>query len=215
MQRDLGEYRKTYQKSELTEEGIPDDPMQLFQKWFDETEASNSIEEPNAMTVSTIGVDGYPKSRIVLLKKLTGEGFVFYTNYNSEKGRAIAQNPNVGISFFWPSMERQVIVKGRARKVDPSTSDAYFNSRPEGSKLGALASDQSSVIPSREYLEERLARLADQFEGKEIERPEHWGGYIVRPMSVEFWQGRPNRLHDRILYTRLESEDWSKERLAP
>lgn len=215
MQRDLGEYRKTYQKSELTEKGIPDDPMQLFQKWFDETEASESVEEPNAMTVTTIGLDGYPKSRVVLLKKLTSEGFVFYTNYNSEKGRAIARNPNVGISFFWPSMERQVIVKGRARKVDPSTSDAYFNSRPEGSKLGALASDQSSVIPSREYLEERLARLAGQFEGKEIERPEHWGGYIVRPMSVEFWQGRPNRLHDRILYTRLESEDWGKERLAP
>ncbi|PKA99534.1 pyridoxamine 5'-phosphate oxidase [Flavobacteriaceae bacterium MAR_2009_75] len=215
MQRDLGDYRKSYEKSELTEESTSSKPIELFQKWFDETEASKSVEEPNAMTISTVGLDGFPKSRIVLLKKLTAEGFIFYTNYRSEKGRAIAENSNVCLSFFWPGMERQIIVKGIAEKVGSSMSDAYFISRPEGSRLGAIASEQSSVIPSREFLENKLSQLKSEFEGKNIERPEHWGGYLVKPISVEFWQGRPNRLHDRILYTLQSNENWQKVRLAP
>ncbi len=215
MQKDLGDYRKSYEKSALLEESISDNPMQLFQTWFYEVEKADGVEEPNAMTVSTIGLDGFPKSRVVLLKKYTHEGFIFYTNYNSEKGKAIAKNPNVCISFFWPNLERQVIIKGSAEKLAENLSDGYFESRPEGSKLGALVSNQSSVIPSREVLEEELRNLEKEYENKEIERPEHWGGYIVKPISIEFWQGRPNRLHDRIRY-RLDSNfDWIMERLAP
>lgn len=215
MEKDLGGYRKSYEKSALTEGAISDNPMQLFQTWFYEVEASESIEEPNAMTVSTIGLDGFPKNRVVLLKKYTEEGFIFYTNYKSEKGRAIEQNPNVCVSFFWPVMERQIIIKGRAEKISDNLSDGYFESRPEGSKLGAIVSDQSQVIPSREFLEEKLKTLEKQSEGKEIERPENWGGYIVKPISMEFWQGRPNRLHDRIRYELQEGFDWKIERLAP
>ncbi|QWX84711.1 pyridoxamine 5'-phosphate oxidase [Cellulophaga sp. HaHaR_3_176] len=214
MQKDLGNYRKSYTKSELLETSISDNPMELFQKWFHETEASDGIDEPNAMTVSTIGVDGYPKSRVVLLKKFTFEGFIFYTNYNSDKGKAIEANPNVCISFFWPNMERQIIIKGKAEKITENLSDGYFESRPEGSKLGAIVSDQSSVIASREVLEEKLKNLEEEYQNKEIERPKHWGGYIIKPVSMEFWQGRPNRLHDRIRYI-LEGIDWRKNRLAP
>ena len=150
MQMDLGGYRKSYEKSELTEGTISDNPMELFQKWFYELEASNSVDEPNAMTVSTLGLDGYPKSRIVLLKEYTDEGFIFYTNYGSEKGKAITNDPRVCLSFYWPVLERQVIIKGRAERIAPNLSDGYFRSRPEGSKLGAIVSDQSTVIPNRE-----------------------------------------------------------------
>ncbi|SDN02627.1 pyridoxamine 5'-phosphate oxidase [Kriegella aquimaris] len=215
MQKDLGDYRKSYEKSALMEDAISDNPMEVFQKWFYETEASEVVEEPNAMTVSTIGLDGFPKSRVVLLKKFTYEGFIFYTNYKSEKGKAIANNPNVCISFFWPNMERQVIVKGKAEKIAENLSDGYFESRPDGSKLGAIVSEQSMVIDSRESLEENLKELEKKYEGKEIERPDYWGGYIVKPVSIEFWQGRPNRLHDRIRFTLQEDFDWKMERLAP
>ena len=214
MQKDLGNYRKSYEKSALMEDSISDNPMELFQKWFHEVESSGGVEEPNAMTISSIGMDGFPKNRVVLLKKYTPEGFIFYTNYESEKGKAIAKNPNVCISFFWPNLERQVIVKGTAEKVAKNLSDGYFESRPDGSKLGAIVSDQSSVIASREVLEEKLKSLEKEYEQKEIERPEFWGGYIVKPISMEFWQGRPNRLHDRIRYS-LENIDWKIERLAP
>ncbi|WP_149276384.1 pyridoxamine 5'-phosphate oxidase [Pareuzebyella sediminis] len=215
MQQDLGDYRKSYRKSELTEDTISSNPMELFQKWFYEVEGSNGIDEPNAMTVSTIGLDGFPKSRVVLLKKFTYEGFIFYTNYKSEKGRSIANNPRICASFFWPNLERQVIIKGKAEKVPENLSDGYFESRPEGSKLGALVSAQSEVIPSREYLENELKKLEQKFEGKPIERPNYWGGYIIKPASMEFWQGRPNRLHDRIRFTLLKNFDWKIERLAP
>ena len=215
MQKDLGDYRKSYEKSALMEDAISHNPMEVFQKWFYETEASEGIEEPNAMTVSTIGLDGFPKSRVVLLKKFTYEGFIFYTNYESEKGKAIAMNPNVCISFFWPTMERQVIVKGKAEKIAENLSDGYFESRPDGSKLGAIVSEQCSVIPSRESLEKKLKKLEKKYEGKEIERPDYWGGYIVKPESIEFWQGRPNRLHDRIRFTLQEDFDWKMERLSP
>ncbi|TMM55885.1 pyridoxamine 5'-phosphate oxidase [Maribacter algarum] len=214
MQKDLGNYRKSYEKSALMENTVSDNPMELFQKWFYEVEASEGVDEPNAMTVSTIGLDGFPKNRVLLLKKYTHEGFTFYTNYESEKGKAIAKNPHVCISFFWPNLERQIIIKGKAEKISKNLSDGYFESRPEGSKLGALVSNQSSVIPSREFLEKKLTDLEQEYEGREIERPDWWGGYIVKPVSMEFWQGRPNRLHDRIQYT-LENIDWKMERLAP
>ena len=189
--------------------------MQLFQTWFYEADESNSVDEANAMSVSTIGLDGYPKTRVVLLKQYTYEGFIFYTNYNSEKGKAILANPHLCLSFFWPSLERQIIIKGIAEKVPTNTSDGYFESRPLGSQLGAIVSPQSEVIPSREYLEEHLHALEKQYEGKEVPRPEHWGGFLVRPQSLEFWQGRPNRLHDRLRYTLTEDYDWKLERLAP
>ncbi|MFI2742904.1 pyridoxamine 5'-phosphate oxidase [Zhouia sp. PK063] len=214
MQEDLSSYRKVYQKSELLEENTPENPIELFRDWFHEVENSNGIDEANAMTVATIGKDGFPKSRVVLLKKYTHEGFIFYTNYSSEKGKAIAENPNVCISFFWPNMERQIIIKGKAEKVATNLSDGYFESRPDGSKLGAIVSPQSQVIASREVLEDRLHALEIAYKGKEILRPNNWGGYIVKPVSIEFWQGRPNRLHDRIRYE-LHEYDWVKERLAP
>ncbi len=215
MQKDLGNYRRTYGKSALMEDTISDNPMELFQKWFYEEEASQGSDEPNAMSVSTMGLDGYPKTRVVLLKKYTHEGFIFYTNYESEKGRAIAANPNVCLSFFWPKMERQVIIKGVAEKIAANLSDGYFESRPEGSKLGTLVSEQSSVIPSRDLLEDRLKQLEKEYRDKEIERPEYWGGYIVKPISIEFWQGRPNRLHDRVRYSLQDDYNWKIERLAP
>lgn len=215
MQKDLGDYRKSYEKSALVEDSISDNPIQLFQTWFYEVENSDGVDEPNAMTVSTVGLDGFPKSRVVLLKRYTHEGFIFYTNYNSEKGKAISENPNLCLSFFWANLERQVIIKGVAEKLPENLSDGYFESRPEGSKLGALVSDQSTVIDSRAVLEDKLAKLEKEYNGKEIERPKHWGGYLVRPLSIEFWQGRPNRLHDRIRYTLTSEFDWKMERLAP
>lgn len=212
---DLSNYRKSYEKSELLETTIPEDPINLFNRWFHEVEDFGGMGEVNAMTVSTIGLDGFPKSRVVLLKKYSEEGFIFYTNYNSEKGRAIAQNPHVCLSFFWPNMERQVIIKGIAQKTSENISDNYFDSRPEGSKLGAVVSNQSEVIPSRTFLEENLKQLENDFEGKPIPRPEHWGGFLVVPSEVEFWQGRANRLHDRIRYINQSDYSWLIQRLAP
>ncbi len=213
--KDLSNYRKSYEKSELLENQIPEDPINLFHKWFYEAEDLNAAEEVNAMTVSTIGSDGFPKSRVVLLKKFNEEGFVFYTNYQSEKGKAIVQNPNVCLSFFWPSVERQIIIKGTAEQTTAQISDNYFASRPDGSKLGAIVSPQSEVIPNREFLAENLKELEKEWEGKEILRPNHWGGFLVRPVAVEFWQGRPNRLHDRIRYQLQANFEWKIERLAP
>lgn len=213
--KDLGNYRKSYDKSELLETNIPEDPINLFNKWFHETEDFGGVDEVNAMTVSTIGLDGFPKSRVVLLKKFNEEGFIFYTNYDSEKGQAIANNPNVCLSFFWPSIERQVIIKGIAEKTPNNVSDNYFDSRPDGSKLGAMASPQSQVIPNRDFLEKRLKELEKEYEGKEIPRPDNWGGYLIRPQEVEFWQGRPNRLHDRIRYQLQDDFSWMADRISP
>jgi pyridoxamine 5'-phosphate oxidase len=215
MQKDLSNHRKSYEKGELSEKNISENPMELFQKWFYDVDKTERLDEANAMTLATIGLDGYPKSRVVLLKKYTYEGFIFYTNYQSEKGRAIKANPNVCLSFFWHIMERQIIIKGKAEKISENISDGYFESRPDGSKLGAIVSHQSAVIPSRELLENKLKALELFYKEKEIPRPDYWGGYIVKPISIEFWQGRPNRLHDRILYTLQQDFSWKIERLAP
>jgi pyridoxamine 5'-phosphate oxidase len=213
--KDLSNYRKSYEKSELLETTIPEDPINLFHKWFYETEEQGNSGEVNAMTVATIGLDGFPKSRVVLLKKFNEEGFIFYTNYNSEKGKAISVNPNVCLSFFWHTMERQVIIKGIAEKTLESVSDSYFDSRPDGSKLGAIVSPQSEIIPSRDFLEHNLKTLEKEFYEKEIIRPKNWGGFLVKPIEVEFWQGRPNRLHDRIRYQLQDDYSWSIDRLSP
>jgi len=215
MENDLGHYRKSYDKGELLLEDAPENPLELFQEWFYEVDEFFPEDENNAMTISTIGLDGFPKSRVVLLKKFTYEGFVFYTNYNSEKGKAISKNPKVCLSFFWHKAERQVIIKGEAKKIAKNLSDGYFESRPRGSQLGALASNQSEVIKNRHILENKLSAIESQFEGKDITRPTHWGGYIVNPTKIEFWQGRPNRLHDRIRYQLQSDYNWLINRLSP
>ncbi|TXD83293.1 pyridoxamine 5'-phosphate oxidase [Subsaximicrobium wynnwilliamsii] len=215
MKSDLGNYRKSYEKEQLLEKNVGYNPFDLFKKWFEEVETNFDVGEVNAMTLSTIGLDGFPKSRVVLLKEFSAEGFTFYTNYESEKGRGIMINSNVCLSFFWETAQRQVIIKGRADKIEESQSDAYFQSRPRGSQLGALVSHQSKVIESRKLLEDRLHNLENEYEDKVIERPDFWGGIIVKPVEIEFWQGRPNRLHDRLRY-KLDSEyNWKRERLSP
>jgi pyridoxamine 5'-phosphate oxidase len=213
--KDLSDYRKSYTKNELLEDQIPSNPIALFQQWFQEAEASKQIEEPNAMTITTIGLDGFPRARVVLLKKIENDGFIFYTNYDSNKGKAIANNNKVSLSFFWPALERQVIIKGKANEVNSAVSDSYFSSRPKGSQLGAIVSPQSNVIPNREFLENKLQQLEKEYSDKTITRPENWGGYLVQPTEIEFWQGRPNRLHDRISYQLNENGLFSTKRLAP
>ena len=215
MSKDLSNYRKSYEKQELLESNCPENPMDLFKTWFRNADDSKTVEETNAMSISTIGKDGFPKNRIVLLKKFTSEGFIFYTNYSSEKGLAIAENNHICLSFFWPGLEQQIIIKGKAEKQIENLSDGYFESRPDGSKLGAWASNQSTVVSSRETLEESLASFTTAFHEKEITRPKHWGGYLVKPISIEYWQGRPNRLHDRIRYLLEDDFSWKIERLAP
>jgi len=215
MAKDLSNYRKSYEREELLEVNCPENPMELFQTWFRNADESKTVEETNAMSITTIGTDGYPKTRVVLLKKFTWEGFIFYTNYTSEKGNAITNNPNVCLSFFWPTLEQQIIIKGKAEKLSKNLSDSYFESRPKGSQLGAWASNQSSIVASKEALKNNMDSLEKAFQNKTVPRPEHWGGYLIKPISIEFWQGRPNRLHDRIRYTLEEGFSWKMERLAP
>lgn len=215
MQKDLGHYRKSYNKGTLLEDSISDTPYVLFEKWFLEVDNHFKGIEVNAMTLSTISSDGYPKSRVVLLKKYNSEGFIFYTNYESNKGKSIIKHRKVCLSFYWEGAERQVIIKGKAEKIPSSVSDSYFKSRPRGSQLGAYVSKQSSVVKNRSEIENRLIELEEKFRGQSINRPEFWGGFIVRPIEIEFWQGRENRLHDRILYKLDGDLKWLIQRLSP
>ena len=215
MNNDLGNYRKSYDKGSLLESGISDNPLELFQKWFSEVDQHFPQDETNAMTLSTLGLDGFPKGRVVLLKKYMQQGFIFYTNYESEKGKSIIAHPKVSLSFHWAGAERQVIIKGKAEKIAVDVSDGYFESRPRGSQLGAHASQQSTVVPNRQTLENQLKTLEEKFKNKSIPRPEFWGGFIVKPIEIEFWQGRANRLHDRIRYQLQSDLNWKFERLSP
>ena len=215
MNRDLSDYRKSYEKEALLESTIDSNPLQQFEKWFKSADDNELIEEPNAMTLSTIGVDGYPRSRVVLLKKFDETGYVFYSNYSSLKGKAIEENEKVCLSFFWPAEERQVIIKGRVSKIPQEQSNDYFKSRPKGSQLGAIVSNQSEPIDSRQVLEDKLQQLSAYYKDKDIPKPTDWGGYIVLPEAYEFWQGRANRLHDRISYTKEADGSWSTTRLSP
>ena len=210
----LHDKRKVYEKSQLIESEIKQNPIEQFRDWFLEASENPNISESNAMVVSTLEDDGCPRTRMVLLKSYTYEGFIFYTNYDSKKGKAIEKNHKACLHFFWPNLERQIIIKANLEKIAENLSDGYFHSRPKGSQLGAAVSPQSQEIPSREFLEEKLKNLEKEFENSEVPRPENWGGYIARPYEIEFWQGRPNRLHDRIIYT-LEDFDWKISRLAP
>ncbi|AFK01616.1 Pyridoxine/pyridoxamine 5'-phosphate oxidase [Emticicia oligotrophica DSM 17448] len=205
--------RQSYTRNELLEENVLTNPYEQFGKWFEEA-LNAQILEPNAMTLSTIS-GGRAHGRVVLLKGFDQNGFTFYTNYRSNKGNQIAEVPFVSLTFLWGELERQVRIEGSIEKVSEAESDAYFHSRPRGSQIGAWVSDQSSVITSREVLENRLAELETKFKDLEvIPRPAHWGGYCVIPERIEFWQGRANRLHDRILFTK-DAENWKIERLSP
>ncbi|MEE6128016.1 pyridoxamine 5'-phosphate oxidase [Chryseobacterium arthrosphaerae] len=210
----LHDKRKVYEKSQLIESEVKQNPIEQFRDWFLEASESSVISEANAMAVSTVEEDGCPRTRMVLLKAYTHEGFIFYTNYSSRKGKAIENNHKACLHFFWPNLERQIIIKVDLEKVAENLSDGYFHSRPKGSQLGAVVSPQSQEIPNREFLEEKLKELEKEYENIEVPRPSNWGGYLARPYEIEFWQGRPNRLHDRIIYT-LEELDWKISRLAP
>ncbi|HEU0163793.1 MAG TPA: pyridoxamine 5'-phosphate oxidase [Thermomicrobiales bacterium] len=210
----LSDMRQNYRKGELVEDHVQPDPIAQFGIWFDEVR-STDILEANAVIVATVGADGAPSARTVLLKSFDHEGFVFYTGYESQKGREIAQNPAVALTFYWPALERQVRINGDAVRIAPELSDAYFATRPPGSQLGAVASPQSEVIPDRDWLANRVAEVsADIDDEHPLRRPETWGGYRVVPHTVEFWQGRPDRLHDRLRYRQVEG-GWVIERLAP
>jgi pyridoxamine 5'-phosphate oxidase len=206
--------RKDYKLQTLTEKEVSADPFQQFGQWWQEAIHSN-LEEVNAMTLATASADGMPDARIVLLKGFDHNGFVFFTNYHSAKGQELLENPRASLVFFWAALERQVRISGLVSLTTEKVSNDYFNSRPEGSRIGALASPQSEVIESREWLEENESRLKKELSGKMIPRPSHWGGYLVKPARIEFWQGRPSRLHDRILYTLQGNGHWTIERLAP
>ncbi len=207
--------RREYQGKPLEEELVNPDPILQFESWFEE--AMRVIrDDPNAMVVSTVDEQGCPSARTVLLKGFNEEGFIFYTNYESRKGRQILTNPNVALTFHWPDLMRQVCIEGMAGKTPESQSDAYFRSRPAGSRISAAASPQSQVVASRRELEDRVRELEEEYRDLDaIPRPAHWGGYLVRPERIEFWQGRVNRLHDRICYTRKPEGGWEFRRLAP
>lgn len=210
----IANLRKEYQKASLEVEDVLDCPVAQFQKWFEDASKS-ALDEPNAMTLATADAEGNPAARIVLLKGVEDGGFVFYTNYHSQKGQELAKNPKAALIFFWRALERQVRITGKVAKVAPEVSDAYFQSRPFESRLGAMASPQSNPIPNRAFLEKKYQNLLAEFENKKAQRPENWGGYIVKPHFVEFWQGRPSRMHDRIAYRLQPDGSWHIERLAP
>jgi pyridoxamine 5'-phosphate oxidase len=210
----LQDMREEYASAELSENSVKADPIKQFTVWFDEAQEAK-VPEQNAMTLSTATTDGRPSARIVLLKGYSDAGFVFFTNYLSRKGKEIGKNPMGALTFFWPSLERQVRIEGVLEKVSKEDSDRYFHSRPKNSQVGAVASPQSQEIPDRAFIEKKWEELAVAYEGKEVPKPSFWGGYILKPRLIEFWQGRPNRLHDRILYKKIDNKNWKKVRLAP
>ena len=212
MSKDLSNYRDKYLKGELIEKNLPKDPFDLFDNWFEDLEKFGNERENNAMSLSTVNNKNVPTTRVVLLKQFSKNGFVFYSNYDSRKGKHIDNNPNVCISFYWPSMERQVIINGKVSKISVIESDKYFNSRPKSSQLGAIISNQSEIIPSRKYLEEKLSKF--NISNNNLKRPSNWGGYILKPELFEFWQGRDSRLHDRIIFSKSKT-NWDQKRLSP
>lgn len=214
MQHDIAAIRKNYSQKKLSEHKAAAGPMDQFAKWWKQA-VKSGIDEVNAMTLATASADGIPSARIVLLKDFNEKGFSFFTNYNSFKGQQLAENPKACLVFFWKELERQVRITGLIEKLDAVANDAYFHSRPEESQVGAIASPQSQVIDNREWLDENYKQLKKQLKGEVIERPAHWGGYLVKPVIIEFWQGRPSRLHDRLQYTLQENGSWKLERLAP
>lgn len=213
MPRDLADLRKEYTRAGLAESDVAPDPIEQFRRWFDAA-LDAGLHEPNAMTVATATRDGRPSARVVLLKGFDGRGFVFYTNYEGRKGRELEENPRAALLFYWGELERQVRIEGTVSRVPKAESDAYYASRPRGSRLGAWASEQSRVVEGRGVLEGRVGDLEAEYEGREVPRPPFWGGYRVEPDVVEFWQGRENRLHDRIVYRR-QGGGWEIERLQP
>jgi pyridoxamine 5'-phosphate oxidase len=214
MQKNIAEIRKDYVKASLDVSTVNVDPLIQFEQWFSEALDAKVIE-PNAMTLSTVNENGRPTSRIVLLKGIENNKLIFYTNYQSKKGKELEANPSCALTFFWPDLERQVRVEGTAERVDPKISEAYFQTRPRGSQIGAWASPQSSIIKDRSILDARAEQMEKKFEGQQVlPKPHQWGGYAVDPFLLEFWQGRPSRLHDRIEYTKVDGV-WKIHRLAP
>jgi pyridoxamine 5'-phosphate oxidase len=206
--------RKDYKLKSFSESNAAQNAIAQFRQWWDEAVASE-IPEVNAMTLATASSDGIPSARIVLLKGFDEKGFMFFTNYNSFKGQQLNENPRACLVFFWKELERQIRITGLVEKAGDAPSNEYFNSRPEGSRIGAIASPQSQVISSREWLEDEVKNISKKYEGNSLSRPEHWGGYLVKPITIEFWQGRSNRLHDRLQYSLQENGEWTIERLAP
>ena len=210
----IADIRKEYKLQTLSEKDVVKDPFGQFDKWWQEAIRAG-IDEPNAMTLATASADGMPDARIVLLKGFNTQGFTFFTNYNSTKGMQLLENPRASLVFFWKELERQVRISALVSLATEKVSDEYFNSRPEGSRIGAWASPQSEAIESREWLEENEKKYQEEWAGRTISRPAHWGGYLLKPVKMEFWQGRPSRLHDRLLYTLQQNGSWKIERLAP
>ncbi|MDZ8084507.1 MAG: pyridoxamine 5'-phosphate oxidase [Nostoc sp. DedQUE12b] len=214
MDKTVADLRKDYTLEGLSELEVELNPFIQFKKWFDQALAAQ-LPEPNAMTIATATPDGKPSARMVLLKDFDERGFAFFTNYNSHKAQQLAENPQAALVFWWAELERQVRISGYVEKVSETESDQYFESRPAKSRLGAWVSNQSEVIESREVLERRVQEFQSKYENQEIPRPPHWGGLRVIPTEIEFWQGRPSRLHDRLLYSRLDNSTWNIERLSP
>ena len=210
----IADIRKNYSQKKLSEEKVNPHPLKQFAKWWKQAVKSN-LEEANAMTLATASPDGFPSARIVLLKDFDEKGFTFFTNYNSFKGQQLSENPKACLVFFWKELERQVRITGLVEKISEEANNEYFYSRPVDSQLGAIASPQSQVIESREWLDQKYMQLKKEMKKSNIQRPSNWGGYMVKPVIIEFWQGRPGRLHDRLQYTLQESGQWIMERLAP
>lgn len=212
--RDYHAHRQSYEMGALSDEFLQQNPLILFQQWMDDA-FEKKVDEPTAMTLSTVDKLNRPHSRIVLLKAFNEQGFVFYTHYASDKGVQIEFNPSGALTFFWPQLERQVRVEGVVDKMSSEASDSYFQSRPKDSQLGAYISQQSQTVASREELEQRMEQAKNQFKDKPVPRPKHWGGYYLKPDYIEFWQGRPNRLHDRLSFSKQPNQAWLSKRLSP